>query len=257
MLSGEGDFGMFPGIVIVVIVVGSLLMSAIRILPEYERAIIFRLGRSVGIKGPGPIFLIPFIDRMLKVGMRTITMDVPPQDVITKDNVSIKVNAVVYFRVIEPEKAIVQVEDYYFATSQLSQTTLRSVLGQFHLDELLANRDSINHKLQEILDRQTDSWGIKVSMVETKQIDLPEEMRRAMAKEAEAERERRAKVIQAEGEVQRASRLSEASRTLAESPSALQLAYLQALQQIAGDKTSTIVFPMPLDMLRPFFKEQI
>jgi regulator of protease activity HflC (stomatin/prohibitin superfamily) len=239
------------GFLVLVLMAGSVLLSSFRILQEYDRGTIFRLGRCIGVKGPGLVLLVPFIDKMIKVGMRTITMDVPPQDIITKDNVSIKVNAVVYFRVVEAERAIVQVEDYYFATSQLAQTTLRSVIGQVPLDELLASRESINHKLQGILDKQTEAWGIKVQMVETKQIDLPEEMRRAMAKEAEAERERRAKVIQADGEVQRASQLAAASRTLAESPSALQLAYLQALQQIAGDKTSTIIFPMPMDLIEP------
>lgn len=242
------------GFLVLLLMAGSVLASSFRILPEYERGIVFRLGRSIGVTGPGLVLLVPFIDKMVKVGMRTITMDVQPQDIITKDNVSIKVNAVVYFRVVEAEKAIVQVEDYYFATSQLAQTTLRSVIGQVPLDELLASRETINHKLQEILDRQTEAWGIKVSMVETKQIDLPEEMRRAMAKEAEAERERRAKVIQADGEVQRASQLSAASKTLAESPSALQLAYLQALQQVAGDRTSTIIFPMPMDLIEPLLR---
>lgn len=230
----------------------SILGSSIRILTEYERGVVFRLGRLIGVKGPGLIILIPYLDKMIKVGLRTITMDIQPQDVITKDNVSLKVNAVIYFRVIEADKSVIQIEDYYFATSQLAQTTLRSVLGQFPLDELLMNRDSINHKLQEILDRQTEPWGIKVSMVEVKHIDLPKEMQRAMAKEAEAERERRAKVISADGELQRASRLAEASNTLASSPSALQLAYLQALQEVAGDKTSTIVFPMPIDLVKPF-----
>ncbi len=235
----------------------SILGSAVRILTEYERGVVFRLGRLIGIKGPGLIILIPYLDKMIKIGLRTITMDIQPQDVITKDNVSLKVNAVIYFRVIEADKSVIQIEDYYFATSQLAQTTLRSVLGQFPLDELLMNRDSINHKLQEILDRQTEPWGIKVSMVEVKHIDLPKEMQRAMAKEAEAERERRAKVISADGELQRASRLAEASNTLASSPSALQLAYLQALQEIAGDKTSTIVFPMPMDLVKPFAAHQI
>ncbi len=233
----------------------SILGSSIRILTEYERGVVFRLGRLIGIKGPGLIILIPYFDKMIKIGMRTITMDIQPQDIITKDNVSLKVNAVIYFRVLEADKSVIQIEDYYFATSQLAQTTLRSVLGQFPLDELLTNRDSINHKLQEILDSQTEPWGIKVSMVEVKHIDLPKEMQRAMAKEAEAERERRAKVISADGELQRASRLAEASNTLASSPSALQLAYLQALQEVAGDKTSTIVFPMPIDMLKPFSNE--
>lgn len=230
------------------------LVSTFKVLNEYERGVIFRLGRCIGIKGPGLIILIPGIDRMVKVGMRTVTMDIQPQDVISKDNVTIKVNAVVYFRVVDAEKAIIQVEDYFFATSQLAQTTLRSVLGQVPMDELLENRDSINHKLQEILDRQTENWGIKIAAVEVKDIDLPKEMQRAMAKEAEAERERRAKVISAEGEVQRSSRLAEASNMLASSPSALQLAYLQTLTEIAKDRSSTIIFPIPMDLFKPFME---
>jgi regulator of protease activity HflC (stomatin/prohibitin superfamily) len=232
----------------------AFLGSAIRILPEWERGLVLRFGRSVGIRGPGLIILIPVIERLIKVDMRTITMDVQPQDVITKDNVSMKVNAVVYFKVITPEDAIVKVEDFFFATSQLAQTTLRSVLGQYQLDEVLSQRDKINLTLQGILDRQTEPWGIKVSHVEVKQIDLPKEMQRAMAREAEAERERRAKVISAEGELQRAQKLADASNALASSPSALQLAYLQTLTEIAGDKSSTIVFPLPIDAIKPFLK---
>lgn len=243
-----GGFGVL--IFFAVVVIG----SAIKILPEWERGVVLRFGRSVGVRGPGLIILIPFIERILKVDTRTVTMDVPPQDVITKDNVSMKVNAVVYFRVVSPESAITKVEDFYFATSQLAQTTLRSVIGQYQLDEALSHRDKINLAIQEILDRSTEPWGIKVSFVETKQIDLPKEMQRAMAREAEAERERRAKVISAEGELQRAQKLADASRELASSPSALQLAYLQTLTEIAGDKSSTIVFPLPIDAIKPFLQ---
>jgi regulator of protease activity HflC (stomatin/prohibitin superfamily) len=230
------------------------LGSAIKILPEWERGVVLRFGRSVGVRGPGLIILIPIVERIVKVDTRTITMDIPPQDVITKDNVSMKVNAVVYFKVISPEEAITKVEDFYFATSQLAQTTLRSVMGQYQLDESLSQRDKINHTLQGMLDRQTEPWGVKVSLVEVKQIDLPKEMQRAMAREAEAERERRAKVISAEGELQRAQKLADASHALASSPSALQLAYLQTLTEIAGDKSSTIVFPLPMDVVKPFIK---
>jgi regulator of protease activity HflC (stomatin/prohibitin superfamily) len=206
------------------------------------------------VRGPGLIFLIPIVERMIKIDTRTIAMDVQPQDVITKDNVSMQVNAVVYFKVVSPLEAITKIEDYYFATSQLAQTTLRSVMGQYPLDDVLEHRDKINAALQAILDKHTEAWGIKVTMVEVKQIDLPKEMQRAMAREAEAERERRAKVISAEGEVQRAQKLQEASNTLAGSPSALQLAYMQTLTEIAGDKTNTIIFPMPLDMVKPFIE---
>jgi len=209
----------------------------------------------MAIRGPGLIILIPFIEKIIKVDTRTITMDIKPQDVISKDNISMQVDAVVYFRVVNPEDAITKVEDYYFATSQLAQTTLRSIVGQFQMDEILEQRDKINVKLQEILDKATDSWGVKVSSVELKQIDLPNEMKRAMAREAEAERERRAKIISAEGEVQRAQKLSDASNILASSPSGMQLAYLQALNEIAGDKSHTIVFPIPLDLIRPFLKD--
>ncbi len=248
MVEFVGSFG------VVIFFLVLFLGSAIKILPEWERGVILRFGRSIGIRGPGLIILIPVIERILKVDTRTITMDIPPQDVITRDNVSMKVNAVVYFKVISPEDAITRVEDFYFATSQLAQTTLRSVLGQYQLDEVLSQRDKINHTLQGMLDRQTEPWGIKVSMVEVKQIDLPKEMQRAMAREAEAERERRAKVISAEGELQRAQKLADASMALASSPSALQLAYLQTLTEIAGDKSSTIVFPLPMDVVKPFLK---
>jgi regulator of protease activity HflC (stomatin/prohibitin superfamily) len=234
-----------------------ILANAIRILREYERGVIFRLGRLIGgggIKGPGLILLIPVIDRMVKVSLRTIVLDVPPQDVITQDNVSIKVNAVVYFRVIEPQKAIVQVENFLAATSQISQTTLRSVLGQSELDDLLSQREKINHKLQQIIDTNTEPWGVKVTNVEVKQIDLPQEMQRAMAKQAEAERERRSKVIAAEGEFQASQRLADAAKILADQPSALTLRYLQTLREIATENNSTTIFPVPIDLLKPFLK---
>ena len=241
-------------ITILVFLVIMFLASAIRILNEYERAVIFRLGRIIDVKGPGLIILIPVIDKMVKVDMRTITMDVPPQDVITRDNVSIKVNAVVYFRVIDANAAVTDVENYLYATSQLAQTTLRSVCGQVELDEILSQREKINMHLQEILDRSTDSWGIKVSLVEVKQIDLPEEMKRAIAKQAEAERERRAKVIAAEGEYQAAEKLFEAATVMTKEPISLQLRYLQTLNQIATENNSTIVFPIPIDFFKHFLK---
>ena len=232
------------------------LSSAIKILKEYESGVVFRLGRVLegGAKGPGIILLIPFIDRMVKVSLRTVVMDVPPQDVITRDNVSIKVNAVIYFRVIQPQKAIIEVENFLMATSQFSQTTLRSVLGQSELDDLLSQREKINHKLQQIIDTNTEPWGIKVSTVEVKQIDLPQEMQRAMAKQAEAERERRSKVISAEGEFQASQRLADAAKILAEQPSALTLRYLQTLREIATENNSTTIFPVPIDLLKPFMQ---
>ena len=242
-----------PLIVIVVLVV-MFLVSAIKVLNEYERAVLFRLGRIRNIKGPGLIIIIPGIDKIVRIDMRTITMDVPPQDVITKDNVSIKVNAVVYFRVLNANAAVVNVENYLFATSQLAQTTLRSVCGQVELDELLSEREKINLHLQEILDRSTDPWGIKVSLVEVKHIDLPEEMKRAMAKQAEAERERRAKVINAEGEFQAAQKLIDAAALMETQPMSLQLRYLQTLNQIAAENNSTTVFPIPIDLFKPFLK---
>ncbi|HOX87138.1 MAG TPA: slipin family protein [bacterium] len=228
-----------------------LLLSAIKVLREYERGVIFRLGRLIDAKGPGIILLVPFIDRMVKVSLRTIAMDVPPQDVITKDNVSIKVNAVLYFRVIDPSKAIVEVEDFLYATSQLSQTTLRSILGQAELDELLSERDKINQELQSVIDAHTDPWGIKVSMVEVKHVDLPVDMQRAMAKQAEAERERRAKIIHAEGEFQASKQLSNAAKVMDKSPKTLQLRYLQTLAEISTENNSTIIFPLPLDLIKP------
>jgi len=243
-------------IIILVVFVLYILASSIRILREYERGVIFRLGRVLGggVKGPGLILLIPIIDKMVKVSLRTVVMDVPPQDVITQDNVSIKVNAVIYFRVIDPQKAIIEIENYLVGTSQLSQTTLRSVLGQSELDELLSQREKINIKLQQIIDLQTEPWGVKVTHVEVKQIDLPQEMQRAMAKQAEAERERRAKVISAEGEFQASQRLSDAAKILSEQPSALTLRYLQTLREIATENNSTTIFPIPIDFLKPFMK---
>ena len=226
-----------------------LLASIIKILPEWERGVVLRFGRSIGERGPGLIYLIPGVERIIRVDTRTITMDIQPQDVISQDNVSLKVNAVIYFRVIAPVHAITRVEDYYYATSQLAHTTLRSVCGQYVLDDLLTNREEINRTLQEILDKATESWGIKISVVELKHIDLPKEMQRAMAKQAEAERERRAKVISAEGELQRSERLAEASRRLSESPSALQLAYLQAMNEVSSEGKNTIIFPLPIDLM--------
>ena len=242
------------GLIVAVVLVVMFLASAIRILNEYERGVIFRLGRIIDTKGPGLIILIPVVDRMFKVDMRTITMDVPPQDVITRDNVSIKVNAVVYFRVVDANSAVIEVENYLYATSQLAQTTLRSVCGQFELDEILSEREKINVTLQEILDRSTDPWGIKVTLVEVKHIDLPEEMKRAIAKQAEAERERRAKVINAEGEFQAAQKLIEAAALMATQPMSLQLRYLQTLNQIAAENNSITLFPIPIDLLTPFLK---
>src|SRR4029453_17881096 len=248
----------FPVVTVAIILfVLIILANAIRILREYERGVIFRLGRLIGgdgLKGPGLILLIPVIDKMVKVSLRTVVLDVPPQDIITSDNVSIKVNAVVYFRVVEPQKAIVQVENFLAATSQISQTTLRSVLGQSELDDLLSQREKINHKLQQIIDSNTDPWGVKVSNVEVKQIDLPQEMQRAMAKQAEAERERRSKIIAAEGEFQASQRLADAAKVLSEQPSALTLRYLQTLREIATENNSTTIFPVPIDFLKPFLE---
>ncbi|PIP12578.1 MAG: hypothetical protein COT45_03830 [bacterium (Candidatus Stahlbacteria) CG08_land_8_20_14_0_20_40_26] len=240
--------------IIVALFVIIILANAIRILQEYERGVIFRLGRLVGVKGPGLILLIPIVDRMVRISLRVITMDVPPQDVITKDNVSVSVNAVVYFRVMDPSKAVVAVQDYFYATSQIAQTTLRSVLGDSQLDQLLSERDQINKVLQRIIDEQTDPWGIKVSMVEMKHVDLPESMQRAMARQAEAERERRAKVIHAQGEYEASEKLKDAANVLAQSPSALQLRFLGTLSDIAAEKNSTIIFPVPIDIIKPFLE---
>jgi regulator of protease activity HflC (stomatin/prohibitin superfamily) len=242
-------------IITVVVLVLLFLYSAIKILNEYERGVIFRLGRVIRAKGPGLIILIPIVDRLVKVSLRLVAMDVDPQDVITRDNVSVKVNAVIYFRVIDPVKAIVEVESYNYAMSQLAQTTLRSVCGQAELDELLADREKINNQLQEILDMHTDPWGIKVATVELKHIDLPQEMQRAMAKQAEAERERRAKIINAEGEYQAATKLAEAAQIIQDRPMALQLRYLQTMREMASENNSTTVFPLPIDLFRVFFKD--
>ena len=238
----------------VLVVVVAFLASSVKILREYERGVVFRLGRIIGAKGPGLIILIPGIDKMVKVDLRTVTLDVPPQDIITRDNVSVKVSAVVYFRVLDAIKAIVDVVDFHFATSQLAQTTLRSVCGQGELDNLLAERDEINDRIQTILDKDTEPWGVKVSKVEVKEIDLPETMRRAMAKQAEAERERRSAIINAEGEFQSAQRLADAAAIISGTPAALQLRYLQTLKDIAAENNSTTVFPIPMDLFRPFFE---
>jgi len=240
------------GFIFLIVFGAIILFNLIKVLSEYERGVIFRLGRLLAVKGPGLIILIPGIDRMVKVSLRTVVLDVPPQDVITKDNVSIKVNAVVYFRVVQPDKAIVSVENYIYATSQLAQTTLRSILGQFELDDLLGQRDKINHQLQEIIDRHTEPWGIKIANVEVKQIDLPPEMQRAMAKQAEAERERRAKIVHAEGELQASVKLGEAAAVINQNPIALQLRYLQTLTEIASENSSTVIFPLPMELLKPF-----
>jgi len=248
-------FGASP-VVFLIIFLLILAASAVKVLREYERGVIFRLGRLIGAKGPGLFFIIPGIDKMLRISLRTVTMDVPPQDVITRDNVSIKVNAVVYFRVMDPNKAVVEVENYLYATSQLAQTTLRSVVGQAELDELLSQREKINITLQDILDKHTEPWGIKVSLVETKQVDLPEEMRRAIARQAEAERERRAKVIHAEGEAQAAEKLAEAAKVISVNPAAIQLRFLQTLTEVATEKNSTTIFPVPIDLLKPFLEKK-
>lgn len=249
MIMDGAGFG-FWGIVLVVLVL-VLLANSIRILYEYERGVVFRLGRFSMVKGPGLRFIIPIIDRMVKISLRIVVLDVPPQDVITKDNVSIKVSAVVYFRVTIPDKALIEVENYLYATSQLAQTSLRSVLGQSEMDELLSQRESINHHLQEILDRQTESWGIKIANVEIKHVDLPIEMQRAMAKQAEAERERRSKIIHAEGEYQAAENLAKAAHVISTEQGALQLRYLQTLTEVAVEKNSTIIFPIPIELIKP------
>ena len=247
-------FGFGPLATFFVIVI-ALIISGIKILKEYERAVVFRLGRMVGARGPGMVYVIPGIEKMVKMDMRTKTLDIPPQDVITRDNVSVKVNAVLYFRVLDPNKAVLEVENYLFATSQLAQVTLRSVCGQGELDELLSEREKINSRIQDILDKQTDPWGIKVVLVELKHIDLPQEMQRAMAKQAEAERERRAKVIHADGEFQASQKLADAAGVMALQPMALQLRYLQSLVEIASEKNSTTIFPIPIDLLTPFLKK--
>jgi len=247
--------GVYMELLLIVVAFAVLIIfSAVKVLKEYERAVIFRLGRLIAVKGPGLIILIPFIDKMVKISLRTIVMDIEPQDIITRDNVSIKVNAVLYFRVVYPDKAVVDVENYLYATNQLAQTTLRSILGQSEMDELLSERDKINVKLQSIIDEHTEPWGIKVSSVEVKQIDLPLEMQRAMARQAEAERERRSKVIKAEGEFQAAQKLCDAAEQMESHPMALQLRYLQTLADVATEKNSTTIFPIPIDLLTPFMK---
>jgi len=248
---------MTTGWIFIAILIFIILSAAIRILKEYERGVVFRLGRLVGTRGPGLVLIIPGIEKMVRMSLRTVVLDVPPQDVITKDNVSIKVNAVIYFRVMTPQDAVVQVEDFLYATDLLAQTTLRSIVGQAELDEILAEREKINHRLQSILDKQTDIWGIKVTMVEIKHIDLPQEMQRAMAKQAEAERERRAKVINAEGEFQAAQRLKEAAAIIQKYPVALQLRFLQTLREVAAENNSTTLFPIPIDLFEPFLKKVI
>ncbi|MGK2945112.1 MAG: slipin family protein [Desulfuromonadales bacterium] len=239
------------GLVVLVLLI-SIIASAVRILYEYERGVVFRLGRFAMVKGPGLRFIIPVVDKIVKISLRTVAMDVPPQDVITKDNVSVKVNAVLYFRVVHPDKALIEVENYLYATSQLAQTSLRSVLGQAELDELLSHRDRINQQLQVILDRQTDPWGVKISNVEIKHVDLPQEMQRAMARQAEAERERRSKIIHAEGEFQASQKLADAAGVISQESGALQLRFLQTLTEIAAEKNSTIIFPLPIDLFKPF-----
>jgi regulator of protease activity HflC (stomatin/prohibitin superfamily) len=248
---------MSTGLIFIIILLFIILSAAIKILREYERGVIFRLGRLVGTRGPGIFLIWPGIEKMVRMSLRTVVLDVPPQDVITKDNVSIKVNAVIYFRVMNPQDAVVQVEDFLYATGQLAQTTLRSIVGQAELDEILAEREKINQQLQSILDKATDAWGIKVSMVEIKHIDLPQEMQRAMAKQAEAERERRAKVINAEGEYQAAQRLAEAAAIIQKFPVALQLRFLQTLREVAAENNSTTLFPIPVDLFEPFLKKAI
>jgi regulator of protease activity HflC (stomatin/prohibitin superfamily) len=244
-------------LIFIVILLVMFAISAVRILPEYERGVLFRLGRLAGVRGPGLFFIIPGVDRLVRVSLRTVVFDVPPQDVITRDNVTVKVSAVIYFRVMIADKAIVEVENYLYATSQLSQTTLRSVLGQVELDELLSQREKINRELQEILDRHTGPWGVKVSNVEVKNIDLPQEMQRAIAKQAEAERERRAKVIHAEGELQASEKLAQAAKVLAAEPASIQLRFLQTLTEIAAEKNSTTIFPVPIDLISMFLGKRV
>ncbi len=246
----------FLSLVFIVVVVLYFLASSIKVLKEYERGVVFRLGRIIPVKGPGLVIIWPIIDKLVKVSLRTITMDVPSQDVITEDNVTVKVNAVVYFRVMDPIKAVTAIEDYYFGTSQIAQTTLRSVLGQSQLDELLSKRDAINSELQRIIDFQTEPWGVKVTAVEVKNVDLPVEMQRAIAKQAEAERERRAKVIHAEGEFQAAQKLADAAKIIATEPATLQLRFLQTLTEISSEKNSTIIFPVPIDLIKPFLEKR-
>jgi regulator of protease activity HflC (stomatin/prohibitin superfamily) len=248
-------FQVFTPFVFAIVLGVYILSSAIRILKEYERGVVFRLGRIIPIKGPGLVLIWPIIDKLVRVSLRTITMDVPPQDIITRDNITVKVNAVVYFRPIDPIKAITEVEDFYYATSQMAQTTLRSILGQSTLDDLLINREQLNAELQKVIDTQTEPWGVKVSTVEVKNVDLPQEMLRAIAKQAEAERERRAKIIHAEGEYQASQKLADAAKIISSQPATLQLRFLQTLTEIATEKNSTIVFPVPIDLLSTFMQK--
>jgi regulator of protease activity HflC (stomatin/prohibitin superfamily) len=248
--------GISPAIFFLIIFLIIIASAAIKILREYERGVIFRLGRLIGAKGPGLIFIIPGVDKLLRISLRTVALEIPPQDVITRDNVSIKVNAVVYFRVLDPNKAVVEVENYLYATSQLAQTTLRSIIGQSQLDELLSERDKINLKLQDVLDKQTEPWGIKVSLVETKQVDLATEMQRAIARQAEAERERRAKVIHADGEAQAAEKLAEAANIISVHPAAIHLRFLQTLTKVSAENNSTMIVPVPIDLLTAFLQKK-
>jgi len=251
-----GIAGLPMGLLFVIIFLLILATSAIKILREYERGVIFRLGRLIGAKGPGLIFIIPGVDKLIRVSLRTVVMEIPPQEVITRDNISITVNAVVYFRVIDPNKAVVEIENYLYATSQLAQTILRSVIGQSQLDELLSDRDKINMELQDILDKETGPWGIKVSLVETKQVDLDKEMQRAIARQAEAERERRAKVIHAEGEAQAAEKLAEAANIISVYPAAMHLRFLQTLSKVSAENNSTVIFPLPTDLLTALLQKK-
>src|SRR5512136_661202 len=251
-----GIAGLPSGLFFVIIFIVIVAASAIKILREYERGVIFRLGRLIGAKGPGIIFIIPGVDKLLRISLRTVALEIPPQDVITRDNISLKVNAVVYFRVIDPNKAVVGIENYLYATSQLAQTTLRSVIGQSQLDELLSERDKINIQLQDILDQHTEPWGVKVSLVETKQVDLDTEMQRAIARQAEAERERRAKVIHADGEAQAAAKLAEAANIISAYPAAMHLRFLQTLTEVSAENNSTLILPLPIDLLTAFFQKR-
>jgi regulator of protease activity HflC (stomatin/prohibitin superfamily) len=248
--------GISPAILFLIIFLIILASTSIKILREYERGVIFRLGRLIGAKGPGIIFIIPGVDKLLRISLRTVALEIPPQDVITRDNISLKVNAVVYFRVVDPNKAVVQIENYLYGTSQLAQTTLRSVIGQSQLDELLSERDKINIQLQDMLDKQTEPWGIKVSLVETKQVDLDTDMQRAIARQAEAERERRAKVIHAEGEAQAAEKLAGAANIMSVYPAAMHLRFLQTLSEVSTEKNSTVILPLPIDLLKAFFQKK-
>jgi len=249
-------YGISPAITFLVIFLFILAAAAIKVLREYERGVVFRLGRLIGAKGPGIIFIIPGVDKLLRISLRTVALEIPSQDVITRDNISIKVNAVVYFRVVDPNKAVVEVENYLYATSQLAQTTLRSIIGQSQLDELLSERDKINLQLQDVLDTQTEPWGIKVSLVETKQVDIDTDMQRAIARQAEAERERRAKVIHAEGEAQAAEKLLAAANIISVYPAAIHLRFLQTLNDVSTEKNSTVIVPVPIDVLAAFFQKK-